>query len=104
MNYSLLKHYNLNLIINYIGSKKAGKGTSVPGNPRTSFPAYYLGNIAASVSDPFNFKGLMVQFKCNNFLDKVYYSPGIRRANGIGNPNEILQMGRNYSIRVNYEF
>jgi len=37
-------------------------------------------------------------------FDKTYYNPGPRVADGITNPTKVLQMQRNFMIRLNYEF
>jgi len=48
--------------------------------------------------------GASIQFVCNNILDKEYYSPGIRNAGAVRVPDQILQMARNFAVKINYEF
>jgi outer membrane receptor protein involved in Fe transport len=75
--------------------------TTVPGNLET-FEPYTITNFTLGLFD--FIKNTKVSLVCNNILDKAYYSPGPILANGINNPSTILQMGRNYMIRLNYEF
>ena len=63
--------------------------------------------IRSSNNDYANFNiinNLNVQLVCNNIFSKTYFSPGIRLADGFSNPSEILQMGRNWMFRINYDF
>jgi outer membrane receptor for ferrienterochelin and colicins len=102
VNFSFLKNLNINFRGNYVSSKKSGPGTTVPFNRVTEFDGYFLGNIAIGVQNLV--KGTTIQFICNNIFDKEYYSPGIRYGGGIRYPNSILQMGRNFLFKINYEF
>ena len=104
VNYSFLNHYNLNFRVNYVGNKRAGANTTAPKNPIPLFKGYCLGNASVSIKDVLKLNGLLLQFNCNNIFNKLYYSPGIRNATGLFFPDQILQMRRNYSVRINYEF
>jgi outer membrane receptor protein involved in Fe transport len=100
INYFFGKHFNVNARLNYVGHKETGDNTTAPRNDQTTFPAYLLGNIALSMQ---NFiKGATLQVVCNNVFDKKYFSPGIRAAGGVNYPDAVLQMGRNFSLRLNY--
>jgi len=102
INFSFLKNFNINFRVNYVGSKKAGDGTSVPFNPISSFDNYVIGNVVIGAQNLI--KGATIQLICNNVFDKTYYSPGIRNAGGARYPSNILQMGRNFFLKINYEF
>jgi len=102
LNFLLLKKLNINLRANYVSSKETGPGTSVPTNIKTTFDGYILLNSTITLQDIIG--GASIQFVCNNILDKEYYSPGIRSAGGVRAPDQILQMGRNFAVKINYEF
>ena len=101
LDFLLLKKLNINLRANYVSSKKAGPGTSVPRNFET-FNGYILFKSAITLQNII--QGASIQFVCNNILDKQYYSPGIRSAGAGRYPDQILQMGRNFALKINYEF
>ena len=103
-NLIFLKNFNLNLRINYISSKKLGEGTTLPNKSGNlgPFPGYIIGNTAVSAKNIV--KGATLQLVCNNIFNKVYYGTGIRSAGGIRAPDKILQMGRNFYLKINYEF
>ena len=100
-NYHLGKHVNINFRTNYVGAKKVGANTTVPKNPEV-FNAYTVSNLTLGFVDVI--KNFNLQFTCNNIFNKNYFSPGIRLADGFSNPSQILQMGRNLMVRLNYEF
>ena len=103
-NVIVLKNFNLNLRINYISSKKLGEGTTLPNKSGNlgPFPGYIICNTAISAKNIV--KGATLQLVCNNIFNKVYYGTGIRSAGGIRAPDKILQMGRNFYLKINYEF
>jgi outer membrane receptor for ferrienterochelin and colicin len=103
-NYIFLKHYNINLRVNYVGAKRAGVNTTVKANSISFFDSYIINSLTLSVQDIFKLKGSTFQFVCSNIFNKVYYSPGISTAGGNFYPGSILQMGRNFSCRIIYEF
>lgn len=104
VNYVFMKHYNFNFRGNYVSGKQAGEGTTVPQNDISLFPGYFLAGIAITARDLFRVNGMTIQFCCNNILDKNYYGPGIGASAGKNVPGSILQMGRNFSFSVGYEF
>lgn len=99
--YEPVKYFGLNFRTNYISSQPVGVGTSVPANT-SSFPPYFIGFMTASIKNIV--KGTNLQIICNNIFDKYYFNPGVKAADGIENPTEILQRGRNFVLRLNYEF
>jgi outer membrane receptor protein involved in Fe transport len=88
---------NINLRMNYVGERKTGPGTTVPLN-YDKFPAVTIFNGSISYSDIL--PGLELQLICNNILDKKYFHPGTKAADGVLNPTSILQRGRHFVIRV----
>jgi outer membrane receptor protein involved in Fe transport len=100
-NYLLFKKLNINFRANYVGVKHAGAGTTVAANPETTFPAYTIANGAISYE---LIKGASIQLVCNNILDKYYFNPAGRAADGVSTPSSLLQPGRNFFIKLNYEF
>ena len=95
------QHFNINFRTNYVGAKKVGLNTSVLDNP-ASFRDYTISSLTLGLLDVF--KNVNLHLVCNNLFNKNYYSPGIRLADGVTNPSEVLQMGRNFMLRLNYEF
>jgi outer membrane receptor protein involved in Fe transport len=87
--------------INYISSKEAGKNTSVSRNTKT-FDAYIIGNITLGAYNIV--RGTTIQLVCNNIFNKIYYSPGIGVAGGVRYPDQIMQMGRTFFLKLSYEF
>lgn len=102
LNFLVLKKLNVNIRGNYVSSKETGENTSVPTNISTTFGGYVLFNSAITLQNIL--RGIDIQFICNNIFDKEYYSPGIRSAGGVRFPDQILQMGRNFALKINYEF
>ena len=101
LNYVPIKGINLNLRTNYVGNKYNGLNTTVPYNTEL-FKPYSVTSLTIGLFDIV--KSTKISLVCNNILDKQYYSPGPRLADGVNNPSSILQLGRNYMIRINYEF
>ncbi len=99
--YEPIKFVGLNVRGNYISSQPVGPGTSVPDNTG-AFPAYVITHATLSIKNVI--KGATIQIICNNLLDKKYFNPGVKAADGVVNPTEILQRGRNSILRLNYDF
>ncbi len=96
VNYIFLKNFNINLRANYINTKTIGAAGKFQ-----RFDGYIIGTIALSTLNLV--KGADIQFICNNIFNKSYYSPGLQAA-AIRFPDKILQMGRNFALKINYEF
>jgi outer membrane receptor for ferrienterochelin and colicins len=101
LNYTLLNKLNLNFRFNYVGKKLAGTGTTIPTNPEKEFPSYILSNATIGYTI---LKGTTLQLVCNNIFNKNYFNPAGRSADGINTPSSIIQPGRNFFIKLNYEF
>ncbi|MES2004849.1 MAG: TonB-dependent receptor plug domain-containing protein [Bacteroidota bacterium] len=99
--YEPIKYLGINLRANYISSQPVGPGTTVPANTMT-FPPYVVAFATISIKNLA--KGVTLQTICNNLFDKFYYNPGVKAADGVENPTQILQRGRNFIIRLNYDF
>ena len=100
-NYTAFKKLNINCRINYVGIKNAGTGTSVPANPEKVFPAYTIANTTIGYTI---LNGTTIQLVCNNLFNVNYFNPAGRAADGVSAPSSILQPGRNFFIKLNYEF
>lgn len=100
VNATYFEHLNLNLRMNYVGSRPVGTGTSVSANPGI-FPAFALCN--GSVMYKEILPGFNAQLIVNNLLDKQYSDPGIRSADGAFYSYRTPQRGRNFLIRFIYE-
>jgi len=94
-------HLNVNLRMNYVSRRPVGPGTSVSANPG-NFPAFLLFNSSVMYKDIL--PGFNVQLICNNLLDKQYYDPGIRSADGNFYSYRTPQRERNFLVRFIYEF
>jgi outer membrane receptor for ferrienterochelin and colicin len=94
---------NVNLRANFTGKRRVGQGTTVPLNT-SSFPAVAILNGAVSYSDPQIMKGVELQVVCNNLLDRKYYHPGTKAADGVNSPTEILQRDRHFVLLLRYNF
>lgn len=101
VNYTLFNKLNFNFRLNYVGNKFAGTGTTVPTNPETEFPAYTIANTTIGYTF---YKGATIQLVCNNLFNTYYFNPAGRAADGINSPSSLLQPGRNFFIKLNYEF
>jgi outer membrane receptor for ferrienterochelin and colicin len=101
LNYLFIKHINVNWRTNYVGTKRAGLNTTVPTNPESIFNPYTVSSLTIGLFDLV--KNTKITIVCNNIFDKTYYSPGPRVADGITNPSKVLQMQRNFMLRLVYE-
>lgn len=90
VNAKLPKNFNLNVRVNFMSDKKTGKGTTTPGNPYSSTPGYTV--FGATVGYRIKKVGL-IQLRCDNLLDEVYYSPGVRSGGGV-QTSRVIQPGR----------
>ncbi|OFX66884.1 MAG: hypothetical protein A2X12_04845 [Bacteroidetes bacterium GWE2_29_8] len=97
-NYEYKKKLNTNLRVNYMSERLTGDNTSIASNPG-SFPAVVLLNGAISYKI---YKGIDIQFICNNILNKEYFDPGVRSADGVLYAYRTPQRERNYMIRMIY--
>lgn len=100
--YEPVTYVGINLRANYISSQPTGAGTSVPSNTIGTFPAYMIAHSTVSIKNVI--KGATLQLICNNLFNKYYFNPGVKAADGTENPTEILQRGRNFLLRLNFDF
>lgn len=103
VNKEFFKQLNVNLRMNYTGERKVGENTTVPLNT-DHFPGVAVFNGSISYLNSKIFNGMKLQLVCNNILDKEYYHPGTKTADGINSPTSILQRGRHFVIRLQYDF
>ncbi|MDP3830964.1 MAG: TonB-dependent receptor, partial [Ignavibacteriaceae bacterium] len=101
INAKYFEKLNINLRLNYIGERKTGTGTSVPSNSEI-FPSLFLLNGSLSYQNILE-TGLTFQLSCNNILNKEYFDPGIRSADGSFYSSRTPQRERNLMLRVLYD-
>lgn len=92
---------NLNLRANWSGEKLTGKETTVSSNPLDKIDAYFILNSAISYRI---YKNISAQIIINNILDKEYFDPGVRSANGIYYASKMPQNKRNFLLKLNLNF
>ncbi len=97
------RHLDINLRLNFVGSRPTGEGTTVPLNTGV-FPTTAILNGAISYSNNKIVPGLALQVVCNNILNTTYFDPGTKAADGINSPTEILQRSRHFLIKLSYDF
>lgn len=98
--YLFKEKMHLQLMVNYVGEKYTGVGTTVANNPTGIIPSYLLVNASINfyITKYFNF-----QIRANNLLDQYYISPGIRT--GAGTQSSFVpQPGRNFNGTMNFFF
>jgi outer membrane receptor for ferrienterochelin and colicins len=95
------KYFNLNLRANYVGLRKSGANTSGSNNPITEFDPYVVLNSTLTVSD--YIKNLSISLSVNNLLNKEYFEPGVRDADGITYASRFPQYRINFNISVTYK-
>lgn len=103
VNRKFFDQLNVNLRGNYSGKREVGPGTTVPFNT-SSFPALFVMNGAVTYSNFISLQGVEFQLICNNILNKRYYHPGTKTADGIDSPTKILQRDRHFLIQLSYNF
>jgi outer membrane receptor for ferrienterochelin and colicins len=95
------KYYNLNLRANYVGLRKSGANTSGSNNPITEFDPYITLNTTLTVSGLI--KNLSMSLSVNNLLNKEYFEPGVRDADGVTYASRFPQFRRNFNLSVTYK-
>jgi len=80
VNYLLFRKFNIYFNGNYVGARKTGVGTFGSKNPITNFDPYFVLNSAITYQNIIN--GISLQLTFNNLLNKEYFTPGIREADG----------------------
>ncbi len=83
---------DINLRANWVGEKPTGENTTISGNPYDFIDAYFVLNGAVTYNI---WKGISIQASVFNILDKEYYHPGVRSANGTYYASRIPQYRRN---------
>lgn len=98
--YLFKEKMHLQLMLNYVGEKYTGVGTTVANNPTGVIPSFLMVNASVNfyITKYFNF-----QIRANNLLDEYYISPGIRT--GAGTQSSFVpQPGRNFNGTMNFFF
>ncbi len=92
---------NINLRGNFSGRKLTGKETTVANNPLDEIEPYFILNSTISYKI---YKNISAQIIINNILDKEYFDPGVRSANGIYYASKLPQNRRNLMLKLNFDF
>lgn len=98
--YLFKEKMHLQLMVNYVGEKYTGVGTTVANNLTGVIPSFLMVNASVNfyITKYFNF-----QIRANNLLDQYYISPGIRT--GAGSQSSFVpQPGRNFNGTMNFFF
>ena len=101
LNATFFNKLNLNLRTNIVGERPTGKETTVVNNPLNKIDAYFLLNGTISYKI---YKEISAQFIANNILDKEYFDPGVRSANGVYYAAKMPQNRRNFMLKLNIDF
>lgn len=91
---------NINLRGNYVGKRLTGKETTVSNNPLDKIEPYFIMNGTISYKI---YKDISAQIIINNILDKEYFDPGVRSANGIYYASKLPQNNRNFIFKINID-
>ena len=94
---------DINLRLNFVGSRPTGEGTTVPLNVQV-FPTTAILNGAITYSNKKIVPGLALQVVCNNIFNTTYFDPGTKAADGVNSPTGILQRGRHFLAKLSYNF
>ncbi len=102
-NFNYNQRFNFNLRMNLVGTRETGTGTTASDNPFADlFKPYAIFHASASYAIPKY--GLTFQMVMNNFLDKQYYSPGLRTADNLQFSGRLPQNGRAIHIKAKFDF
>ncbi len=101
INALFLNKLNVNVRANWSGERPTGKETTVSNNPLNKIDAYFVINSAVSYNF---FKRMSAQIIINNVLNKEYFDPGVRSANGIYYASRLPQNRRNFIVKLNVNF
>lgn len=105
LNLQIKNQFNINLRINYVGKRETAQDSASLANPaKVQFvPAFTIVSGAIAYSHPQILKGLTAQMFINNILDKEYFHPGIRDADGSTYPVLLPQNRRFTGIKLIYD-
>lgn len=92
---------NINIRTNWVSKRPTGKETTISNNPLDNINPYFLLNGAVSYKI---YKRYFAQIIVNNILDKEYFDPGVRSANGIYYASKMPQNRRNFMFKLNIDF
>jgi outer membrane receptor for ferrienterochelin and colicins len=95
--YEPVKNLSISITNNYISARKTGVGTSGSSSPLTRFAPVYVLNSAVTYQFLNKYS---LQLQVSNILDKEYFVPGIRAAEGITSASRYPQEGRVFSVGI----
>ncbi|MCP4663249.1 MAG: TonB-dependent receptor, partial [bacterium] len=104
VNASWREKLNANLRVNYVGARKTGEGTDLPGNELEGGQVDSYVVVNASVSWQDLLPHTRLQVTVNNLLDEEYFHPGIRDADGTKRPQQFPQPGRSVFLGLKVSF
>lgn len=97
VNLFLWSHLNLNLRLNWVGLRPTGKNTTISSNPLSKIDPYYILNGATSYTFKHKFT---IQILFNNILNREYFDPGVRSADGIYYSDKMPQNTFNFMTKL----
>ena len=101
VNVLFFRRLNINLRMNLVGAKPTGENTTISSNPLNEIDAYYIFNGAVTYTI---YKRISLQLSVNNILDREYYHPGVRSANGDYYASRMPQNERSFMGKLIFEF
>ena len=79
VNALFFRRLNINLRMNWVGAKPTGENTTISSNPLNEIDMYYTLNGAITYTV---YKRISLQLSVFNILNREYFHPGVRSANG----------------------
>ncbi len=98
----LRDRFDLNLRLNWVGTKNTGRDTTVEANPFEEIDAYLVAH--ASLTYEGILPGTSLQLVVHNLFDEEYYHPGPRSADGDVLTARSPQPERSVYLRLLYSF
>lgn len=93
---------NVGMRLNWVGERKTGKETTIFDNPLDQIDAYWVVNGAATYQNLL--PGVSAQVVVNNVLDRAYFHPGARSADGKILASRFPQNRRQALVRLFADF
>ncbi|OJV14540.1 MAG: hypothetical protein BGO21_17625 [Dyadobacter sp. 50-39] len=94
--YEPVKNLVISATNNYISARKTGAGTSGSNNPGTRFAPIYL--LGSTITYQNILNRFSLQFQVSNILNREYFVPGIRAAEGVTSASRYPQERRTFNI------
>ncbi|MDP6698492.1 MAG: hypothetical protein QGH25_02505, partial [Candidatus Latescibacteria bacterium] len=101
-NTALTRKLDIDVRYNYVGARRTGAGTTVPGNPYAQIDAY--GVLGGALTWRGMAPGLEMQVVVDNLLDSEYFHPGVRSAEDAIHVARLPQNRRTVQVRLRSDF